>query len=109
MKSCRLAHSRYIAALEENKMSVISDEKTRKRKMKSDEIAQVEEKIIALESCIKSLEADIETYSIAAEEKSDLSLLTKTNSFRKTVREKRNTLEDIVKILERLDQELKNI
>ena len=90
LKSCKLAHSRYIAALEENKKSVISDEKTRKRKMKSDE-------------------ADIETYSIAAEEKNDLSLLTKANSFRKTVREKKNTLEDIVKILERLDQELKNI
>ena len=109
LKSCRLAHSQYIAALEENKKLVISDEKTRKRKMKSDEIAQVNEKKITLESCIKGLEADIETYSIAAEEKNDLSLLTKANSFRKTVREKKNTLEDIVKILERLDQELKNI
>ena len=77
--------------------------------MKSDEIAQVKEKKIGLESCTKSLEADIETYSIAAGEKNDLSLLTKANSFRKAVREKKNTLEDIVKILERLDQELKNI
>ena len=67
--------------------------------MKSDEIAQVKEKKIALESCIKSLEANIETYSIAAEEKNDLSLLTKANLFRKTVREKENTLEDIEKFL----------
>ena len=50
------------------------------------EIAEFTEKKGAVESCIKSLEQNIEGSSIAAEEmKSDISFLTKTNSFRHTL------------------------
>ena len=50
------------------------------------EIAEFTEKKRAVESCIKSLEQNIEGSSIAAEEmKSDISFLTKTNSFRHTL------------------------
>ena len=50
------------------------------------EIAEFTEKKRAVESCIKSLEQNIEGSSIAAEEmKSDTSFLTKANSFRHTL------------------------
>ena len=43
----------------------------------------------AVESSIKSLELNIKSYSIAAEEKSDLSFLAKTNSFLHILRKKK--------------------
>ena len=51
LKSCRLAHSRCTAALEENKNALIKGEKKpRKRKLKLEEIAEVKEKRKAVES-----------------------------------------------------------
>ena len=80
VKSCRLAHSRYVKAMVDFKKAKVNNEKNRKRKLKMNEIAEATEKKGVVESCIKSLEPDIEIYSIAAEEKSDLSLLAKANS-----------------------------
>ena len=45
-----------------------------------------EEKRRALKAAIKSFETDIEEYSIAAETENNLTLLTKANSFKVTVR-----------------------
>ena len=67
LKSCRLAHSRYVVALEKKRNPTVSQEKSLKRKLKFEEIAEVKEKKRALEAAIKSLETDIEEYSIAAE------------------------------------------
>ena len=67
VKSCRLAHSRYVKAMEDFKKAKVNDEKNRKRKLKINEIAEVTEKKRAVEFCIKSFEPDIESYIIAAE------------------------------------------
>ena len=56
------------------------------------EIAEVTEMKRGVECCIKSLEPDIESYSIAAEEKSDLSLLAEANSFPHTVCKKKELI-----------------
>ena len=48
------------------KKAKVNNEKSRKRKLKMNETAEVTEKKRAVESCIKSLELDIESYSIAA-------------------------------------------
>ena len=77
--------------------------------MKKDEIAQVKEKKRAVESCIESLNKDIENYSIAAEKEADLSLLTKANSFRVTVRSKKETLATLESTLTKLNEELRLI
>ena len=45
-----------------------------------------------LSLALKSLESDIESYSIAAEEKSDLSLLAEANSFSHTVCKKKELI-----------------
>ena len=109
LKSCKLAYSRYAAALKEKKERSDVDIKSRKRKMKMDEIAQVKEKKKAVESCIESLNIDIEKYSIAAEKESDLSLLTKANSFRVTVTSKKELLCILESAIIKLNEELKDI
>ena len=73
------------------------------------EIAQVTEKKRAVESCIKNLVPDIESYSIAAEEKSDLSHLAKANSFCHTVGKKKELFSELYCAHEKLNDELKNI
>ena len=73
------------------------------------EIAEVTEKKRTVESCKESLEPDIDSLSIAAEEKSDLSLLTKVNSFHHTVRNKKELISELDCALEKLNDELKNI
>ena len=77
--------------------------------MKKDEVAQVKEKKRAVESCIESLSKDIENYSIATEKEADLSLLTKANSFRVTVRLKKETLATLENTLTKLNGELRLI
>ena len=72
------------------------------------EIAKVTEKRRAVESCIKLLQLNIESYSIDAEEKSNLSFLGKANSFCHTLRKKKLTSE-LDCALEKLNDELKNI
>ena len=109
MKSCRLARSRYVAALEEKRNETVSLEKSRKRKLKLEEIAEVKEKKRALEGAIKSLETDIEAYSIAAEKENDMTLLTKANSFRVTVGQKKETLSSLENILVKLNEEHKQM
>ena len=72
-----------------NKNEAHAQEKDLKRKLKIEEIVEVKEKKRALEAAIQSLETDIEKYSFAAEKESNLTLLTKANSFRVTVREQK--------------------
>ena len=86
-----------------------AQENDRKRKLKIEEIAEVKEKKRALEAAIQSLETDIEKYSFAAEKESNLTLLTKANSFRVTVREKKETLPSLENVLIKLNEEQKQI
>ena len=107
IENCNLVQSRYTAVLEERKKQCKQTDKDLKWKLMGEEIAEVEEKKRALESCIQCLEKDIVDYSLAAEKESDLSLLTKANSFRVTVSSKKETLTNLETALERLDKELK--
>ena len=74
-----------------------------------EEIADVREKKRALESSIKSMEDDVESFSLAAEKESYLTLLTKANSFRITIKSKKETLTVLDKALVKLDEELTKI
>ena len=108
-KSCKLAHSRYTVALQANRDTEIIRENNLKRKLKMDEIANVKEKKNAVETCITTLEFDIEKYSIEAEEKGDLSLLTKANSFRATVKEKQALIANFDVALKNLEEEHRSL
>ena len=109
VKSCRLAHSRHVKAIKDFKKAEVNYEKNGKRKLKMIEIAKVNEKKRAVESFINSLEPDIESYSIAAEQKSDMSFLAKANSFHHTLRKKKELISELDCALEKLNDEPKNI
>ena len=69
LKSCQLAHSRYVVALEKKRNATVSREKSLKWKLKLEEIAEVKEKKRALEAAIKNFETDIEEYSLKLKKK----------------------------------------
>ena len=62
-----------------------------------------------IESCISSLEKDIVKCSMEAEEKIDLTILSKANSFRKTVASKNTELVELDKVLAKMGEEKKQI
>ena len=109
LKSCKLAHSRYSNSLALKRQQKDKESRNDKRKMKMEEIADVREKKRAIESSIKSMEDDVESFSLAAEKESDLTLLTKANSFRITIKSKKETLTVLDKALVKLDEELTKI
>ena len=92
-----------------NKNEAHAQEKDLKVKLKIKEIVEVKEKKRALEAAIQSLETDIEKYSFAAEKESNLTLLTKANSFRVTVCEKKETLSSLENVLIKLNEEQNQI
>ena len=73
-----LPHYCYVKAMDDFKKANINNEKNRKQKLK------MNEKKRAAEPCIKRLQSDIESYSIAAEKKCDF---TGANSFCHTLSE----------------------
>lgn len=109
LKSCKLAHSRYFAALEAKKAEKADTANDLKRKLKREEIAEVETKKIKLQSSITTLEDDVETLSIQAEKKEKMDLLVKANAFRQKVKEQKKTLADLENALVHLNEEMKNI
>ena len=95
MKSCQLASSRYKAALKEKNALKGNNEASRKRKIASDDIAELKRQKLNEEECILNLNKEIEQKSLEAKEKQDLTLLAMANSFRAT--QKREV--DKVKVL----------
>ena len=51
----------------------------------------------------------VDNYLTRAEEKNDISCLDKANAFRKTVREKEDSVKELEKAIEKLECELKNL
>ena len=67
----------------------------RKRKLIDEEIQVVKKKKDEVTKCIEVLKTDADKLSIEAEEKRNLDLLAKANSFRKTILEKEKVLKDL--------------
>ena len=74
-------------ALEDSKKENAETEKSRKRKLKLEEIANVKKSTLALQETIESLNKDIEKYLAETEEKRDFTLLLKANAFRNSVKD----------------------
>ena len=92
--------------MELKKSDEIENEKSRKRKIKMDEIADVKKKKHTVESCIESMEIDIEKFSFEAEKEEKLLLLSKANSHRETVKGKKRSLSTLDETLDKLKDEL---
>ena len=94
-------------ALEDSKKETEKMKKSRKRKLKSEEIANIKRSKLAVQETIESLNKGIEKYLAEAEEKRDFTLLLKANAFRNSVKDKQQTLTDLTNAQKKLEEELK--
>ena len=107
MKSCELASSRYKAALKESNALKGKNEASRKRKIASDDIAELKRKKLNEEECILNLDKEIEQKSLEAEEKQDFTLLTMANSYRATQKTKAEKVKVLSDTIQKMEDELK--
>ena len=107
--SAKSARSRYHAALEATKGKEKEEARSRKRKKLIEDIEAVKQKKMHIESCISSLEKDIVKHTMEAEETSDLTILSKAKSFRKTVASKNTEVVELDKVLLKMEKEKKQI
>ena len=103
---CKSLHAKYAQFLEKQKKASENAEKSKKRSLILDKISAVKKKKLNVEKCIVSLKSTIEKYSLKSEEKQDLTLLSKANSFRKAVKEKQDVLETVSQTINKLHKEL---
>ena len=108
LKSCKLSNRRYNAALEDAKKQEKVDMVARKRKLIDEEIQVVKKKKDEVTKCIEVLKTDADKLSIEAEEKRNLDLLTKANSFRKTILEKEKVLKDLKDSIIKMEESKKD-
>ena len=108
LKSCKLSNRRYNAALEDAKKQEKVDMVARKRKLIDEEIQVVKKKKDEVIKCIEVLKTDADKLSIEAEEKRNLDLLTKANSFRKTILEKEKVLKDLKDSIIKMEESKKD-
>ena len=90
--SCKGAPIKYGSCLENEKKNQVVTEKSRKRKLVTDEIALVKKEKKAFLDCIASFDTDITKYSFEAENKKDFTLLIKANDFQKSKTEKEKSV-----------------
>ena len=108
LTSCKSAHSRYLIALEDAKRQSQVTEKETKRKLIETEIADVKRCCVEVISCITSLEQDVEKYCDKAEEK-HMSLFLKSNTLRKTIKDKKQVVKDLYFSISKLEEEAKSV
>ena len=106
-KSCNLANGRYKLGLEDSKKETVETEKSKKQKLKLEEIANVKKSKLAVQETIESLNKGIEKDLAEAEQKRDFTLLSKANNFRIPVKDKQQTLSDLTNAQKKLEEELK--
>ena len=103
-KSCKLAHSRYTQFLAQKKDTRKSEEQAVKIKIIKEELVAVKRKKQEVEECIKSFKKDADELCLQAEEKSDMTLLSKANAFRSAAKEKEKTLRELECALIKIDK-----
>ena len=106
LRSCKGAHMKYDNYLDNQKKIQVLTEKSRKRKLITDEIVIVKKEKKDLLDCIASLDTDITKYSFQLEKKKDFTLLTKANAFRNTKTEKEKSVAALDAALEKSEKDL---
>ncbi|XP_075744803.1 uncharacterized protein LOC142803566 [Rhipicephalus microplus] len=94
-KSVAAAHNRYRAYLEDTKKQVMEQTKASKRSHIEEEIESIKTKKRRLEATIADLTACADKYALRAEATSDITLIVKSNSLRKSANEKSLELADM--------------
>ena len=98
---------KYRQHLEQQKTDKTVSEKQRKRKEIQDNLNEVKQKKQKLEEVIADLNKDADSPVQEAEKKSNMTLLAKSNAFRRKVSEKQNQIDEANKKVETLKEELK--
>ena len=80
-----------------------------KRKLIDDEINDVKKTKLDVETCVETLQKDADKLFFEAEQKNDLTLLIKPNSFRKTATEKAESISILDKAIVKLQEEKENM
>ena len=75
LKSCKLAHSRHVQALEKQKEDQVVENKSLKRNFIQEEITEIKRKKMLVEELIKVMDGDVENLCVQTKEKGDLTLL----------------------------------
>ena len=98
----------YNAALEDAKKQEKVDMVARKRKLINEEIQVVKKKKDEVTKCIEVLKTDADKLSIEVEEKRNLDLLAKANSFRKKILKKEKVLKDLKDFIIKMEESKKD-
>ena len=110
--SCKAAHSKYIRSLEDKQKESADDEKSKKRKLKQEEVMSVKRRKTDVENAVKSLKKDIDNCSIEALTKEDFEsmklCLEKATSLRGVLKTKEETVAELEKAIGNLEKDLKN-
>ena len=80
----------------------------RKQKLINEDIQVAKKKRDEVTKCIEILKTDADKLSIEAEERANLDLLTRTNSFRKTILEKEKVLKDLEDSIIKMEESKKD-
>jgi len=102
------ARQKYLAYLEDEKKKRASSGRGQKRKLLNDEIDELQNKIRCLQTDIDSLTTSADEYAEKAEHSHQVSWITKSNSFRRSAKEKRAEVTVVEEQLKQKLQELKN-
>jgi hypothetical protein len=105
--SCKTARSRYIIALEEAKKSKENEAANNKRKIIADEIDSVKRKRMEVDTCIQSLNKDMNECLDKGETSHDIAMFLKANAFRKAISEKKSTMVNLDEAIKNLEEDLK--
>ena len=110
--SCKGAHQKYTQSLADKQKDKVDDEKSKKRKLKQEEVMSVKRRKTDLEKVVSTLKKDIEHCSIEASTKEDFESmklsLDKAKSFRNVLKMKEDTLAELEKAIDKLEKDLKN-
>ena len=104
LKSCRLSSRHYNVALEETKKQEKIGTVARKRKLIEEDIQVTKKKKDEVTKCTEVLKTDADKLSIETEGRANLDLLTKANSFRKTILEKEKVLKDLEDFMIKMEE-----
>ena len=102
------ARQKYLSHLEEQKRIKVSQEKMLKRKSTMEEMDVLEKKKRQFETDVEVLRKSADKFADKAEDSRNLTWITKSNSLRRTAKEKMAALKDIEEQLNGKLEQLKN-
>ena len=86
----------------------VTAEKTHKRKLVEDEVKDLNTKKARLQKDLDALTKSADTFALQAEQKGDLTLIAKSNSLRKSAKEKSTELSNCLQVISDKLLELQN-